>query len=165
MVSEFFKIFHHHGMRIGKWRWIKSVFLYSFRFFLNFLHWLCGPPSKISKYPGWIHLNSCCLMGLYWDLVQLWSQDLPNFQSRVPNVMQISHQEVDPEVGSSLHVQFFGLSRGEDHRDPAVLKCNLFSNWVKSNKIKKWGWPFNRVVNYFICEEWHTNMQNFKGTE
>ena len=133
MIGEFFKIlFPTMASELEKPRWIKSFF--SLFFWISFLTFYIGcvvHQSKISLYPGWTHLNSWCLLGLYWNLVQLWSKDLPNFQNTVPKAKEASYQEVDPKVASLSHFQFFGSSRGKDHR---VLKCNLYSNLIKSHK-------------------------------
>ena len=102
IVDEYSKILHHHCIRIRKEKMDKVNF--SLFFWVSFLTFCIASvvhQSKISLYPGWKHLNNCSLLGLYWALVQLWSWDLPNFQKRVPNAMEISHWEVDPEVFSS----------------------------------------------------------------
>ena len=133
MVDGYSKILHHHCIRIRKVRKVKMdkvnfslLFLVSF---LTFCIYCMVHQSKISLYPVWTHLNNCSLSGLYWALVQLWSWNLSNFQNRVPNAMEIFHWEVHPEVCSSLHIQFFSSKRGRDHRDLAMLKCILLSNW------------------------------------
>ena len=135
MVDECSQIIHYHCIRFRKVKMDKVNF--SLLFWVSFLTFCIDcvvHQSKISLYPGWTHLNNCSLLGLYWTLVQLWLWDLPNFQNRVPNAMEISQWEMDPEVCSSLCVQFFGSSRGRDHRDLALLKCNLLSNWNMCHK-------------------------------
>ena len=95
MVDEYSKILHHPYIRIRKVKMDKVNFSLLFLdSFLTFCADCVVHQSKISLYPGWIHLNNSSLLGLYWALVQLWSWGLPN-------AMEISHQEVDPEVCSS----------------------------------------------------------------
>ena len=136
MVGEYSKILHNNCIKLEK-RWlIMSFILYSFRF----LCWL----SALTVWS--IKVISFCILGghnqiivLYWSCIELWCiydhEIFPNFQNIVPNTMEISHQEVDPEVCSSLHIKLFGSNRGRNHRDLAVLKCNLLSNHITCHKM------------------------------